>query len=204
MRVAPGGWRWGDVLLHPPLARPARATGSAADRDRRRTLAIATACLGGFLAFLDATIVNTAFPSIAASFAGASLTQLSWVLDAYFIVLAALLVPAGGIADRFGRKRVFLAGTLLFAAASLACALAPSWQLLVAARVLQGAGAAVVVPVSLALILPEFPVARRAAAVGMWGASAALAAASGPALGGALSSWPTGAGSSSSTCRSGC
>lgn len=161
--------------LHPP------------PRDRRRPLAIATACLGGFLAFLDATIVNTAFPSIATSFADASLAQLSWVLDAYFIVLAALLVPAGGLADRFGRKRVFLAGTLLFAAASLACALAPSWQLLVAARVVQGAGAAIVVPVSLALILPEFPVARRAAAVGMWGASAALAAAGGPALGGALS-----------------
>lgn len=161
-----------------PSARPARID--------RRTLAILTACAGGFLAFLDTTIVNTAFPDLAASFTDASLAQLSWVLDAYFIVLAALLVPAGGLADRLGRKRVFLAGTLLFVAASVACAAAPTWELLVAARVVQGVGAAIVVPVSLALILPEFAVEKRAAAVGLWGASAALAAAGGPALGGLL------------------
>ncbi|MBJ7330401.1 MAG: DHA2 family efflux MFS transporter permease subunit [Solirubrobacteraceae bacterium] len=152
----------------------------------RRTLAIITACAGGFLAFLDTTIVNTAFPSMAASFPDATLAELSWVLDAYFIVLAALLVPAGALADRLGRKRVFLAGTLLFVVASVGCAAAPSWEVLVGARVLQGLGAAIVVPVSLALILPEFPVEKRAAAVGMWGASAALAAAGGPALGGVL------------------
>ncbi len=154
--------------------------------DRRR-LAIITACAGGFLAFLDTTIVNTAFPSITGSFPDASLSELSWVLDAYFIVLAALLVPAGGVADRLGRKRVFLAGTALFVGASVLCAAAPSWEFLVGARVLQGIGAAIVVPVSLALILPEFPVRQRAAAVGTWGASAALAAAGGPALGGVLS-----------------
>ncbi len=108
------------------------------------------------------------------------------MLDAYFIVIAALLVPAGGVADRLGRKRVFLAGLALFVPASLACAPAPSWELLVAARALQGAGAAVIVAVSLALILPEYPLARRAAAVATWGASAALAAASGPPLGGLL------------------
>ncbi|MDW5598443.1 MFS transporter [Conexibacter stalactiti] len=174
-----------------PSASPLAARRAAAPprqrRVDRRTLAIATACAGGFLAFLDTTIVNTAFPSIAGSFGGATLAQLSWVLDAYFIVLAALLVPAGGLADRLGRKRVFLAGTLLFVTASVLCAAAPSWQVLVAARVVQGVGAAIVVPVSLALILPEFPVAKRAAAVGMWGASAALAAAGGPALGGLLS-----------------
>ena len=152
----------------------------------RRRLAIVTACAGGFLAFLDTTIVNTAFPDIAASFPSASAASLSWVLDAYFIVIAALLVPAGGVADRLGRKRVFLAGILLFVAASVACAAAPSWEALVAARIVQGAGAAISVPVSLALILPEYPVGRRAAAVGTWGASAALAAATGPALGGLL------------------
>ena len=153
---------------------------------RRRTLAIITACAGGFLAFLDTTIVNTAFPSLAASFPGASRADLSWVLDAYFIVVAALIVPAGAIADRLGRKRVFLAGVLLFVAASLACTAAPSWEALVAARIVQGVGAAVIVPVSLALILPEYPVAARAAGVGTWGASAALAAALGPPLGGLL------------------
>ena len=108
------------------------------------------------------------------------------MLDAYFIVIAALLVPAGGIADRVGRKRVFLAGVVIFVAASVACAAAPGWEVLVGARALQGAGAAVVMAVSLALILPEYPLARRAGAVALWGASAALAAASGPPLGGLL------------------
>ena len=152
----------------------------------RRGLAIATACAGGFLAFLDTTIVNTAFPGIAASFPDASAADLAWVLDAYFIVIAALLVPAGGIADRIGRKRVFLAGLALFTGASALCAAAPGLEVLIAARALQGAGAAVIMAVSLALILPLYPVAQRASAVALWGASAALAAASGPPLGGAL------------------
>lgn len=152
----------------------------------RRGLAIATACAGGFLAFLDTTIVNTAFPGIASSFPGSSATDLAWVLDAYFIAVAALLVPAGGIADRIGRRRVFLGGIVAFTAASAACAAAPGLELLIAARAVQGAGAAVVMAVSLALILPEYPTAQRASAVAVWGASAALAAASGPPLGGAL------------------
>jgi EmrB/QacA subfamily drug resistance transporter len=153
---------------------------------RRRRLAVFTACAGGFLAFLDTTIVNTAFPSIAASFSEASPAELSWVLDAYFILIAALLVPAGALADRLGRKRVFCGGVVLFTAASAACAAAPSWELLVAARCLQGIGAAVIAPVSLALILPHYPIERRAQAVGTWGAAAALAAGVGPALGGLL------------------
>jgi EmrB/QacA subfamily drug resistance transporter len=152
----------------------------------RRTAAIVAACAGGFLAFLDTTIVNTAFPGIAASFPDATASRLSWVLDAYFIVIAALLLPAGGVADRLGRKRVFLAGVALFVVASAACAAAPGWELLVAARALQGAGAAVTMAVSLALVLPEYPLARRASAVALWGSSAALAAASGPPLGGLL------------------
>ena len=100
--------------------------------------------------------------------------------------MAALLVPAGGIADRIGRKRVFAAGLALFVPASLVCALAPGWEVLVAGRALQGAGAAVIVGVSLALVLPEYPPERRASAVAVWGATAALAAAIGPALGGLL------------------
>lgn len=149
-------------------------------------MAIAAACLGGFLAFLDTTIVNVSFPSIAASFPDAGRSELSWVLDAYFIVIAALLVPAGGIADRLGRKRVFLWSVAAFVVTSLLCAIAPSWQVLVAARALQGAAAAVIAPVSMALMLPEFPAERRAAGVGIWGAAAALAAASGPPLGGLI------------------
>jgi len=152
----------------------------------RRALALLAICGGVFLAFLDTTIVNTSFPDIRRGFAGASPAQLSWVLDGYFIVLAALLVPAGGIADRLGRRRVFIAGVALFVATSVLCALAPTWQLLVAARVLQGVGAAITVPSSLALLLPLFPPERRAAGVGIWGAAAALAAAIGPPLGGLL------------------
>jgi EmrB/QacA subfamily drug resistance transporter len=152
----------------------------------RRKLALLATCGGAFLAFLDTTIVNTSFPDVRRSFADASPAQLSWVLDAYFIALAALLVPAGGIADRYGRRRIFLAGVALFVATSLLCAVAPSWQLLVAARALQGLGAAIMVSVSLALLLPLFPLSRRAAGVGIWGAAAALAATVGPPLGGVL------------------
>jgi len=153
---------------------------------QRRTLAIAAACAGAFLAFLDTTIVNISFPSIAGSFPEASRSELSWVLDAYFIVLAALLVTAGGLADVLGRRRMFLWATAAFVGTSVLCAVAPTWQLLVVARALQGAAAAVIAPVSMALMLPEFPPERRAAGVGIWGAAAAAAAAFGPPLGGLL------------------
>jgi EmrB/QacA subfamily drug resistance transporter len=152
----------------------------------RRNAALLVACGGAYLAFLDTTIVNTSFPDIAASFPEATRSQLSWILDAYFIVIAALLVPAGALADRIGRKRVFLASVAGFTVTSLGCALAPSWELLVAARTLQGAAAAVMAPVSLALVLPLFGIERRATGVGLWGAAAALAAASGPPVGGVL------------------
>src|SRR5882724_4954811 len=148
--------------------------------------AVAIACAGAFLAFLDATIVNIAFPDISSSFSGSGRDALSWVLDGYFVVIAALLVPAGGLADRFGHKRIFLLGVGGFTAASLLCAVAPSLELLIAFRVIQGIGAAMIAPTSLALGLDAFPAERRAAGVGLWGAAAAAAAAVGPTLGGAL------------------
>jgi EmrB/QacA subfamily drug resistance transporter len=154
--------------------------------DRGHKGAVAIACAGAFLAFLDATIVNIAFPDISSSFSGSGRDALSWVLDGYFVVIAALLVPAGGLADRFGHKRVFLLGVSGFTAASLLCALAPSLGLLIAFRVVQGVGAALIAPTSLALVLDAFPPERRAAGVGLWGAAAAAAAAIGPTLGGAL------------------
>jgi EmrB/QacA subfamily drug resistance transporter len=154
--------------------------------DRGHRSAVAIACAGAFLAFLDTTIVNIAFPDISASFAGSGRDALSWVLDGYFVVIAALLVPAGGLADRFGHKRIFLAGVTGFTAASLLCAAAPSLGLLIAFRVVQGVGAAMIAPSSLALVLDSFPLERRAAGVGLWGAAAAAAAAVGPTLGGAL------------------
>ena len=125
--------------------------------DRGHRSAVAIACAGAFLAFLDATIVNIAFPDISRSFAGSGRDALSWVLDGYFVVIAALLVPAGGLADRFGHKRIFLLGVGGFTAASLLCAVAPSLGLLIAFRVLQGIGAAMIAPTSLALVLDSFP-----------------------------------------------
>lgn len=154
--------------------------------DRRRKLALLAILGGAYLPFLDTTIVNTSFPDIRLSFAGADQHELVWILDAYFIAVAAVLVPAGGLADWLGRRRTFLWGTAAFILTSLACAAAPSWQLLTAARVLQGISGAVMVPASLALLLPLFPPERRAAGVGLWGAAAALAAATGPPLGGIL------------------
>src|SRR6187397_1915227 len=142
--------------------------------------AVLVACAGAFLAFLDTTIVNIAFPDISASFAGSGRDALSWVLDGYFVVIAALLVPAGGLADRFGHKRIFLLGMAGFTAASLLCAAAPNLGLLISFRIVEGIGAAMIAPSSLAIVLVSFPVERRAAGVGLWGA------ATGPPLGGAL------------------
>ena len=154
--------------------------------DRGHRGVVAVACAGAFVAFLDTTIVNIAFPDIAASFPEADRGALSWVLDGYFVVIAALLVPAGGLADRFGHKRIFLLGIAAFTAASLLCAAAPSLELLIAFRILQGVGAALIAPASLAIVLDCFPVERRGTGVGLWGAAAAAAAATGPTLGGAL------------------
>ncbi len=131
---------------------------------RRRTAALAVASLGAFVAFLDVTIVNIAFPDIRRSFPDADVASLSWVLNAYNVVFAAFLVPAGRLADVLGRRRLFVAGLAVFTVASLACALAPSPAALIAARVLQALGAAVLVPTSLALLLPAFAPERRAAA----------------------------------------
>jgi EmrB/QacA subfamily drug resistance transporter len=146
---------------------------------------------GVFLSSLDLFIVNIAFPDIHADFAGTTLAGLSWILDAYAIVFAALLVPFGRLADRAGRKRAFLGGLALFTFASALCGLAPSVGTLVAARVLQAAGAALLVPTSLGLLLVEFPAEQRASAVGLWSAMGAVGAAAGPPVGGLLvqASW---------------
>jgi EmrB/QacA subfamily drug resistance transporter len=139
-----------------------------------------------FMGFLDVTIVNIAFPDIEASFPNTSLGGLSWILNAYNIVFAALLVPAGRLSDRVGRRRMFFLGIATFLAASVVCGAAPSVEVLVAARVVQAAGAAILVPTSLALMLPEFPLEQRATATALWGATGAVAAAAGPSLGGVL------------------
>ncbi len=144
------------------------------------------ASFGAFLAFLDATIVNVAFPSIRESFPGTSIGDLSWVLNAYNIVFAAFLIVFGRLTDLLGRRRAFLLGVLIFTVASVLCGAAPTVELLVGARVLQALGAAMLVPASLALVVEAFPEEKRAHAIGLWGATAAVAAGLGPPTGGAL------------------
>ena len=152
----------------------------------RRWKVMAVTAVAVFMGFLDVTIVNVAFPDIERDFAQASRADLSWVLNAYNIVFAALLVPAGRIADLVGRRRMFLLGVASFVTASMLCGVASSPEGLVAARVLQAAAGAILVPTSLALLLPEFPPERRATAVAIWSATGAVAAALGPSLGGVL------------------
>jgi EmrB/QacA subfamily drug resistance transporter len=153
--------------------------------ERRWKVLLVTA-VAVFMGFLDVTIVNIAFPDIRSSFPHDSLAGLSWVLNAYNIVFAALLVPAGRVADIVGRRRLFFVGLVTFLVASAICGLAGSVPVLVGARVVQAAGAAVLVPTSLGLLLPEFPIEQRATATALWGATGAVAAATGPSLGGVL------------------
>jgi EmrB/QacA subfamily drug resistance transporter len=149
----------------------------------RNVLLVVSAAV--FMASLDLFIVNIAFPDIQRDLGGSD-SSLSWVLNAYAIVLAAALVPLGRIADIVGRRRAFHVGLVLFAVASGLCAAAPSVAALVAARVLQALGAALLVPTSLALLLSAAPVEKRNAYVGAWAAVGAVAAAAGPPIGGLL------------------
>ena len=142
--------------------------------------------LGVFMAFVDATIVNIAFPDIGRSFPDSGISTLSWVLNAYNIVFAAFLVAAGRLADLLGRRRVFLLGLAVFTVASGLCAVAPTVNALIGFRVVQALGAALVVPSSLSLVLQAFPQERRAHAVALLSAVGALAAGIGPSLGGFL------------------
>jgi EmrB/QacA subfamily drug resistance transporter len=141
---------------------------------------------GVFVVNLDLFIVNVAVPALADSYAPASLASLSWVLNAYAIVFAALLVVAGRLADRYGHRRGFLLGLAVFTAASALCAAAPGVGWLVAARVLQAAGAAALMPTSLALLLATTPAERRPRAIRGWAAIGGIAAGLGPVAGGLL------------------
>jgi len=155
------------------------------------TLVLVIVCAGVVLASLDLFIVNVALPSMARSFGARGLGNLSWVLNAYAIVYAALLVLFGRLADRYRREQGFLIGVAVFVAASALCAAASSLPMLIAFRVLQAAGAALLTPTSLGLILASFPPERRSSAVRAWTAVGGLAAALGPAVGGVLvsASW---------------
>ncbi|WP_194910981.1 MFS transporter [Catenulispora rubra] len=172
-----------------PEPQPAIVAAAGAAEEQRfhphPTLVLLLGSFGVFLVFLDGTIVNIAFETISHSF-HTTTGRLSWVLNAYSLVFAAMLIPAGRIADRYGRKRMFITGLAGFAVMSALCGIAGDPNVLIAGRALQAAFAALVVPTSLALILPEFPGIRRHVAVGTWGAMGAAAAATGPTIGALL------------------
>ena len=144
-------------------------------------------CLGTFMLLLDVTIVNVALPDIQKAL-GASFSDLQWVVDAYALTLAALLLTAGSLADMYGRRRLYIIGLVLFTVASLLCGIAQDTLLLQVSRGLQGVGGAVMFSTSLALLADAFRGKDRGAAFGIWGAITGLAAAIGPLLGGLLTS----------------
>lgn len=152
-------------------------------RVRNPWVVLVATSLAVFAVFLDTTILFVAFPAIRADFSDVSASSLSWVLNAYTIVFAALLIPAGRLADRVGRRRTFLTAVVIFTVASMICGVAPTPALLVVARILQAVGAAALVPASLALVLQSFPREKVPVAVAIWGAIAAVAGAAGPTLG---------------------
>ncbi|MET7910376.1 DHA2 family efflux MFS transporter permease subunit [Streptomyces avermitilis] len=146
---------------------------------------LVTLSLGFFMTLLDLTIVNIAIPEMIDGL-GASLDQTLWVVSGYALVLAVLLITAGRLGDLFGPRNLFAAGLVTFTLASVACGMAPDPALLIAARVVQGLGAALLVPQTMTLIVSVFPAQRRGAAMGIWGMVAGLATLSGPTLGGIL------------------
>ena len=154
--------------------------------DRRSWGTLGITSLVGFMVSIEITVIALALPEIRDAFPGAAESTLSWIITAYNIGLASLLLVAGWAADRFGRKRLFLVGLALFSIGSLAAGLAPGVGTLIAARVFQSFGGAMQFPSGLALLLSAFPPARRQLAIGVWGAMGGLAAAVGPPLGGFL------------------
>ena len=168
------------------IARDARARSRRRRPTARQQTAFVVTCVGYFLVLLDLTIVNVALPTIAKGL-HANVSALQWVVDGYAIALASLMLGGGTIGDLYGHKRVVLAGLTLFGAASFGCGLAPSSGALVAFRVLQGVGAALMLPGTLAVITNAYPREQeRARAIGAWAAAGSVALPAGPLLGGIL------------------
>jgi EmrB/QacA subfamily drug resistance transporter len=167
-----------------PKGRPAPA-GEVAFESTAGRWVLAVTVLGSGMAFLDGTVVNVALPHIGRDF-NASTSTLQWILNGYLLTLAALILLGGSLGDRYGRRRVFVSGVGLFTSASLLCAVAPSAGLLIAARLVQGVGGALLTPGSLSIIDASFRPVDRARAIGAWSGLGGVATALGPLLGGYL------------------
>ncbi|WP_229877602.1 MFS transporter [Streptomyces bluensis] len=164
-------------------ARPGRRSRTS---ERRSWAPLLVVCAGYFMVILDVTVINVAVPVIGRELS-ASLTGIQWITDGYTLVFAGFLLTGGALGDRLGNRRVFCWGVVVFTASSAACALAPNAPFLVVARLVEGLGAALIVPGSLALLQQSYPApAARSRAFGLWGSMAGIAASAGPLLGGLL------------------
>ncbi|MEO1016270.1 MAG: MFS transporter [Pseudomonadota bacterium] len=177
------------IALHRPICPEGRAardtvTGQPC-AEQSRPFVLAATVLASAMAFIDGTVVTIALPVIQSDFA-ASFPAMQWVVNAYALLLGSLILIGGGAGDRFGRKRVFLWGIVIFAFSSLACAIAPSVEFLIVGRAVQGIGGALLVPQSLAIIAASFPKDVRGRAIGVWAGASAITTAMGPPLGGFL------------------
>lgn len=166
------------------LVRVVPRDGAPCPADHARWVLAAT-ILGSGMTFIDGTAVNVVLPILAAQL-DASQSDLQWIVEAYMLLLTSLMLVGGSLGDRYGRRRVFIIGTTLFAIASAWCGLAPGVEQLIVARAAQGAGAALLVPGSLAIISATFTERERGAAIGTWAAGTSIAAGGGPVLGGWL------------------
>ena len=172
---------------NPPCDRgiASAAKGGGSFDPRVQKLTLAATILGSSMAFIDGSVVNVALPAISRALA-ADATATGWVVNAYLLLLGSLVLAGGSLADRYGRRRVFMMGVVVFTLASVACGLAPSMLWLIAGRAAQGAGAALLTPASLALLGAAYPPKSRGKAIGAWAGFGALTMAAGPVLGGWL------------------
>lgn len=177
------------LALHRPLCPEGRAAHhSVCDTpcaERARPLVLAATIIASAMAFIDGTVITIALPALQSDL-GASFWALQWIANAYALLLGGLILIGGAAGDRFGRRRVFVSGIGIFAVASLACAIAPNVQSLILARGVQGVGAALLVPQSLAIIASSFPKDVRGRAIGIWAGASAITTAMGPPVGGVL------------------